>query len=139
MFKKLISFLILPTLALCAILPNILDNDDSLQGTVISPTLSYAENSSTIYGNRSVGNNLMLKCDKIPYGRDLKVESCRKVFNYLKADDTEVGFADRSSAQPHDVSLPLRTTSSKCPHRNTLSLIQVTFKKRKSVAILVVC
>ena len=42
------------------------------------------------------------------------MESCRRVFNYLEVDDTEVTFADRSSAQPHDVSLPLRTTSSKC-------------------------
>ena len=138
MFKRFfVDILILPTLALCATLPNILDNDDLLQGSVISPTLSYAVNSSTTYGNRSVGNILRLQCDRIRYGRDLKVESCRKVFNYLKADDTEVIFADRSSAQPHDVSLPLRTTSGKCP--NNLSLLHVTFVKRTSDAILVTC
>ena len=129
MFKRLlVDIIILPTLALCAVLPNILDNDDVLQGSVVSPTLSYAVNSSITYGNRSVGNTLRYRCDRIRYGRDIKVKSCSKVFNYLKADDAEMIFADRSSVQPHDVNLPLRTTSSKCQY--TLCSLHVTLGKK---------
>ena len=138
MFKKSISIILnLPTLALCAILPNTLANDHALQGSVIPPTLSYAVNSSTTYGNRSAGNMWSVQCSRIRYGRDLKVESCRKVFNYLGTDDAEVIFADRNSAQPRDVSLPMRTTSSKCPC--TESSLRVTFVKSTSEAILANC
>ena len=130
MFKRLfVNIIILPTLALCAVLPNVLDNDDNLQASVVSPTPSYAINSSTTYGNGSVGNTLRYRCDWIRYGRDIKVKSCSKVFDYLKADDAEMIFADRSSVQPHDVNLPLRTTSSKCQY--TLSLLHVTLVKKK--------
>ena len=130
MLKKLfVDIIVLPTLALCAVLPNILDNDDILQGSVVSPTLSYAVNSSTTYGNGSVGNTLRYRCDWIRYGRDIKVKSCSKVFSYLKVDDAEMIFAERSSVQTHDVNLPLRTTSSKCQY--ILSLLHVTLGKRK--------
>ena len=56
----------------------------------------------------------MLKCDPVRYGRGLKVESCRNVFNYMEVDNTDIVFADRSSAQPHDLDPPFSTTSSKC-------------------------
>lgn len=90
-----------------------LDNDDISQGPVIPPTLSYALNSSNTYGNRSIGDILKFQCDRVRYGRDLKVERCRKLFEDLKADDTQVVFADRNDA-PHGLNLRLRTTSSKC-------------------------
>ena len=138
MFKKsIISILILPIPALCVILPKTLGNDDTLQASAITPTLSHAANSSSTYGNGSAGNMWSVQCSRIRYGRDLKPESCRKVFNYLGTDDTQVIFADRNSAQPRDVSLPVRTTSSKCPC--TLSLLPVTFLKSGSEAILANC
>ena len=109
-----IRVLVFTTLALGATLPRLLDTNDLLQGSELSPTLSYPENSSAIHGNTSTGGLLMLKCDPVRYGRGLKVESCRNVFTYMKVDETDTVFADRSSAQPHNLGLPFRTTSSKC-------------------------
>ena len=110
--KFLIGILILPALALCAILPNSLDNNDTWQGSVIFPVLPSPENSSFVLGNTSFEKILKIRCDPVRYGRRLKVESCRKVFNYMDADDAEIVFADRSNLQPHDVNLPFRDTSS---------------------------
>ena len=109
---SLIEVLILPALALCAILPNSLDTNDTGQGSVDFPVLPHPENSSFALGNTSFEKYLKIRCDPVRYGRRLKVESCRKVFNFMDADDAEIVFADRSSAQPHDVKLPFRDTSS---------------------------
>ena len=109
-----ITVIILPALALCATLPRLLDTNDLRQGSRLSQTLSYPETSSVTYGNASIGGLLMLKRNPVRYGRGLKVESCRNVFNYMKVDNTDIVFADRSSAQPHDLDLPFSTTSSKC-------------------------
>ena len=102
------------TLAPCATMPTHLNTNDLLQGSELSQTLSYPENSSATYGNASIGGLLMLKCDLVSYGRGLKVESCRSVFNYMKVDDTDTVFADRSTAKPPDLDLPFRSTSSNC-------------------------
>lgn len=107
-----VTVIILSALALCATLPRLLDINDLRQGSRISQTLSYPETSSATYGNASIGGLLMLKCDPVSYGRGLKIESCRNFFNYMKVDTTDIIFADRSSAQPHDLDLPFTTTSS---------------------------
>ena len=60
------------------------------------------------------------------YGRNLRVESCRKAFNYLRAGGAETVFADRSSTLPHDLSLPLRYTGSKLLPAAILSLRHMT-------------
>lgn len=39
------------------------------------------------------------------------MESCRKVFNFIPQDDTQTVFAERSTAQHHDLNLPFRATS----------------------------
>ena len=56
----------------------------------------------------------MLKCDPVRYGRGLKVESCRNVFNYMKVDNTDIVFADRSSAEPPHLDITFSTINSKC-------------------------
>lgn len=107
----MIDVLIVPVLALCAILPQPRDADDLLQGPVTSPALTLFENSSAAAGNISHGNVLKLKCDSVRYGRDLKVESCRKVFNFIGQDDTQTVFAERSTVHHHDLNLPFRASS----------------------------
>ncbi len=105
--------LILPTLATCANIPKLLNSSNPLQGSIVLPAIPYAGNSSTRNGITSLGTLLKLRCDPVRYGRNLKVESCSKVFDYMNIDGTETIFADRDSTQPHDLNLPSRATSSK--------------------------
>lgn len=134
MYKSVfLGVIILATIATSAIIPDVLDNDDFPQGSIISPTSSYAVNSSNTYGNVSVGDDRMIQCDKIRYGRDLNIESCRKSFSHLDAEDPVEVYADRGSAQPHDVGLPQRITSSKC--HCTLSLAYMVSVKRTNQVI----
>lgn len=110
----MIKLFLLPGTTLCAVLPQPSDTCNLLQEPVISPALSNFENSSTASGNTSLDNILKLRCDPIRYGRNLKVESCRKVFGFIAQDDTQTVFAERGSVQPHDLNLPFRATSSEC-------------------------
>ncbi|CAF9927366.1 MAG: hypothetical protein ALECFALPRED_003692 [Alectoria fallacina] len=107
----LIEVLVLPVIASCAILPQPLDTNDLLRGPFISPALSLSVNLSTVTGNTSSGNLLKLRCDPVRYGRNLNVESCRKVFGFIAQDDTQTVFAERGIVQPHDLNLPFRATS----------------------------
>ncbi len=111
--KDLIVLLILPTFALCAKIPSLLNISNPLQGSINFAAIPYSGNSSAATGNTSVGTLLNFKCNPVRYGRHLKVESCRKVFDYLEMDDEETIFADRGSTQPHDLNLPSRVTGSK--------------------------
>ena len=111
-WRTLIGSLIIPAFALCAALSLPLDTPDLLQGSVISPDLPYPQNLSAATGNTSSGNILKLRCDPVRYGRNLKVESCMKVFNYIEVDDEEFIFAERGSVQLHHLNLPYRVTSS---------------------------
>ena len=109
----LIKVLSLPVLALCAILPLPSDTGDTLQELPTYSALSSPGNSSALSGNNSISTRFNYKCDWVRYGRGLKVESCKSVFNFIKPDNVETVYADRSSAQHHDVDLPVRATSSK--------------------------
>lgn len=110
----LIKVLVVPVFVSCAILPQPPGTNDLLQGPAISPIYPFIDNSSVPNGNGSFDNILKLKCDPVRYGRNLKVESCRRVFTFITQDDTQTVFAERGSAQPHDSNLPFRATSSKC-------------------------
>ena len=56
---------------------------------------------------------LRIQCSGNSYGRNLKVNSCRNVFNYLPQNDTQRTFLPREGGGPHSVPLPMRTYSSK--------------------------
>ena len=62
--------------------------------------------------NSTVDSRLKIVCDKIKFGKNLKVTSCRNVFNYLGRGESQLIFAERLSGVPLDVPLPLRTFSS---------------------------
>ena len=111
---SLIKVLVIPFFALCATLPQPSGNYNLLQGPVVSPTYTFTDNSSAPTGNISSDNTLKLRCDPVRYGRNLKVESCRRVFTFIFQDETQTVFAQRGSAQPHDANLPFRATSSEC-------------------------
>lgn len=61
--------------------------------------------------NSSSDNVLKIACDATRYGKNLKVSSCRNVFNFMKRDETTYTFAERDSGVPNDGPLPLRTLS----------------------------
>ena len=121
----LIEVLVFPVLALCVILPQTWDTYP-----VISPALTSIKNLSAATGNTSLGNTLKLRCDPVRYGRNLNVESCRKVFNFIAPDDTQTVFAERSSVQPHDLNLPFRATSSGYPRFP--SLLHLSARRQKA-------
>ena len=79
-----------------------ISNSDSLSLTV-PPLSSNASSSSNVLG---------VICSGIRYGRNLKVNSCRNIFDYLVKSDTQNAFAERDSGIPYDVPLPWRTLSS---------------------------
>ena len=128
----LIEVLVLPVIASCAILPQPLDTNDLLRGPFISPALSLSVNLSTVTGNTSSGNLLKLRCDPVRYGRNLNVESCRKVFGFIAQDDTQTVFAERGIVQPHDLNLPFRATSSECLSISILFHLIVLQQKAKT-------
>ena len=102
----------LPVLAVSAILPQTQDTNNLSQQISVSPALLSAENSSTTFSNASFGEILKIRCDPIRYGKNLKVASCRNLFNYIAQDDTQAVFAERGAVQPHDLNLPFRVASS---------------------------
>lgn len=129
--KPLTRVLFLANLGLCATPPNLLDTGDLSQGSIVTPVLTFSLNSSATADNTSFGGLLKLRCDPVRYGRNLNVESCRKVFNYMKEDDTVILFADRSSTQAHDLGLPFRVTSSKSLNISSTFLIAVLKHKAR--------
>ena len=109
---SLLAVSILPVLAVSLTLPQLQDTHNLSQPPTLSPSLLSVDNSSTIYSNTSLGKVLKINCAPFPYGRNLKVASCRNVFDYIAKDDTPTIFAERGAVQPHDMSLPYRITSS---------------------------
>ena len=76
---------------------------------LLSPTSILASSS-----NLSSSENLLkIGCDARTFGKNLKVQSCRNLFQWMHKDDRQFEFAQRDSGLPADVSLPLRTLSSK--------------------------
>lgn len=106
--------LMVTVFVLCATLPQPPVTYDLLQGPVVSPAHTFVNDTSASVGNRSFDNILKLRCDPVRYGRNLKVESCRKAFNFIAQSDTQTVFAERGSAQPHNSNLPFRATSGEC-------------------------
>ncbi len=86
--------------------------------------------------NYSSENMLGISCDSRKFGKNLKVNSCRNIFNYLIKDETQYDFADRDSGRPNSVPLPLRTYSSENPHECIYCLdtvfLYLTYKYHRS-------
>ena len=112
MWTSLLAISILPALAISITLPQPQDTFNSSQPPTLSPSLLSADNSSAIFMNSSLGKILQINCDPVRYGRNLKVASCKNIFNFLAQDDTPTVFAERGAVQPHDMNLPYRITSS---------------------------
>lgn len=119
MFFYLITWAFYSDLVLAASLPRPSESVDSLAAGPVSSLnlLSPANTLALSSNNSSPGNVLKIACDATKYGKNLKVNSCRNVFRFLRRDETRYTFAERDSGVPHDVPLPLRTLSSKTPHR----------------------
>ena len=111
-WTSLIKVLVVPVFASCAILPQQTDTYDLLQASVVSPAPKFPNDTSAPTSNTSFDNVLKLRCDPVRYGRNLKVESCRRIFSFIKEGDEQTVFAERGSVQPHDSNLPFRATSS---------------------------
>lgn len=127
-------YLILYTLfsdsVLTASLPRHTESISDLAAKPISPSnlLSPANIPASSSNLSSSENLLKIGCDARKFGKNLKVQSCRNVFNFVLKDEKQLRFAQRDSGLPADVSLPLRTLSSKtlcrafrllpykCPH-----------------------
>lgn len=60
----------------------------------------------------SSANLLKIACST-KWGKNLKVYSCRNIFDWLQTDERQFSFAERDSGLPYQVPLPLRTYSSK--------------------------
>ena len=75
----------------------------------VSPanTLTLSDNTT------SSGNVLKIGCNSKKFGKNLKVQSCRNVFNFMGKDEKQFSFAQRNSGLQVDVPLPLRTLSGK--------------------------
>lgn len=130
-WTPLIKVLVLPMVALGAILPQSLDTYDLLHGPGISSAPLSIGNTSATTANTSSGNILKLRCDPIRYGRNLHVGSCRKIFNFIAQDDTQTVFAERDTIQPHDLNLPFRVTSSECPSISSFLHLTVLLRKAR--------
>lgn len=118
MFFRLMLWVLYSDTVLAASLPQRSESISSLAAGAIfsSKSLSPANIPAPLNDNSSSGNKLQIACDARKYGKNLKVNSCRNVFNFLKKDDLQFRFSERDSGVPSDVPLPLRTLSSKKPH-----------------------
>lgn len=126
MFFYLITWAFYSDLVLAASLPRPSESVDSLAAGPVSSLnlLSPANTLALSSNNSSPGNVLKIACDATKYGKNLKVNSCRNVFRFLRRDETRYTFAERDSGVPHDVPLPLRTLSS-----DGLCFVQPILKK----------
>ena len=130
MYKTfMIRFFVLTGIEICAVLSQSLDTYNLTQEPAMSSALSFSENSSAVSGNTSPKNVLNLRCDPIRFGRNLRVESCRKAFGYISHGDMQTVFAERDSGQPHDFNLPFRVSSSECPGISNPLCLTVRLRK----------
>ena len=119
MFFHLILSVLGSNTVLAASLPQRSERIGSLEtapissSNLLSPAILVSSSSNTT----SSGNMLKVGCDSSRFGKNLKVNSCRNVFRYLRKDEKQLTFAERNSGVPLDVPLPLRTYSSENPHR----------------------
>lgn len=115
MFFYLILWTLYSDAVLAASLPRRSEIIGSLAARPISPSnlLSPANMLASSSNTSSSGNLLKIACDGTKYGKNLKVNSCRSVFNFMMKNETQFTFAERDSGVPSDISLPLRTLSSK--------------------------
>lgn len=93
-----------------------ISNSNSLLLTALAPS----SNSS------SSSNGLKIECSGRKYGKNLKVNSCRNIFDFLRKEEEEHTFAERDSGIPFNVPLPWRTLSSKTPFHDSTSSYKVS-------------
>ena len=66
-------------------------------------------------------NVLKILCSPGKYGKNLKVNSCRNIFDFLAHDEIQRTFAERDSGIPFEVPLPWRVLSSETPFHDSNS------------------
>lgn len=117
MFFHLVLWALHSGTVLAASLSGRSDSIDSLAAgpTSSSNLLSPANILAPSTNTSSFGAMLKIACDATKYGKNLKVQSCRNVFNFLNKEERQFTFGERDSGVPFDVPLPLRTLSSKTP------------------------
>ena len=114
MFFYFILWTLYSDAVLAASLPRRSESIGSLAARPISPSnLLSPANILASSSNTSSENVLKISCDGTTYGKNLRVKSCRNVFNFMVKNETQFTFAERDSGVPCDVPLPLRTLSSK--------------------------
>ena len=88
-----------------------ISNSNPLSLTV--PALSSNSSSSN--------SGLSILCSASKYGKNLKVHSCRNIFEFLMKDEAQQTFAERDSGMPYEVPLPWRVLSSEIPLHDSTS------------------
>ena len=118
----MIFFLILwalyPNTVLSASLPQ------PSEGVAIGPASNSDSLSLTVpvsSSNSSSSNVLKIVCSGRKYGKNLKVDSCRNIFGWIRKGETQQTYAERDSGIPFDVPLPWRTLSSETPFHDSTS------------------
>lgn len=99
-------------------------SDLAANSTSSSNLLSPANILASSSNLSSSENLLKIGCDARTFGKNLKVQSCRNVLRFMHKDEKQFSFAQRDSGLPADVTLPLRTLSSKSLAELSTSSIQ---------------
>ena len=74
--------------------------------------------------NLSVDHKLHITCDANSYGQNLKVPSCKKIFNLVDKDERQITFADRTGLARRDLPLPYRLQSGES---NSAEIVECLF------------
>ena len=95
--------LLLATISIHVLVINALATPDLLSDSPTALTSPAA--------NLSADAKMRITCDANSYGQNLKVPSCKKIFNLVEKDDRQITFADRASLVPKELPLPYRLQS----------------------------
>ena len=101
-------------LLLASISPSVFSTVFELPSWQSNTSLVTANNAAAIpalVSNISAPPLMDITCDARKYGQNLRVPSCKKVITLISTNDTDITFADRSSALQYDVALPYRIQS----------------------------
>ena len=96
----------------------------SLELASISDQTNQSIPSSPFAVNASLAKKLQIQCNAPLYGQNLKVSSCKKVFDLIVKDDKQITFTDRARKVPNDLHLPYRLQSSESRYSWVLRVFQ---------------
>ena len=85
--------------------------------------------SSPLAINASLAKKLQIQCNAPAYGRNLKVSSCKKVFDLVIKDDKQILFTDRASLVSHSLNLPYRLQSSESRYSSAFSVFRIDWDR----------